>query len=116
VTALEELQAKYGKLGSWSDLPEGWKTLVDNLLAELKKTPGWNTKYVAQVKEKFAGLRFYIDRHEGVSEEQFKIWQDMIDKVEAESCTTCMDCGRVGATRRSTGYWLYTSCDEHVKI
>jgi hypothetical protein len=57
----------------------------------------------AQVKEKFGGLRFYLD---GGTPAMFEA------TLEAESLayTTCEMCGETGETRRN-GWWIKTLCD-----
>jgi len=83
---------------------DGWFKLVDQLSADittLDKRDGSETIAV-QVKEKFGGLRFYV---EGGSE---AVWK-AIDEAEALSERTCEWCGEPGTTRR--GGWSYTLCD-----
>ena len=57
---------------------------------------------VAQVKEKFGGLRYYVD---GGTE---KIDQ-LIREAEKKCMTTCEKCGQPGKLR--SGSWLLTLCD-----
>ena len=63
---------------------------------------GWN-KELCQVKEKFGGLRFYIN---GASKE----CHDIISKYEKLSYETCERCGNPGKPN-DTG-WITTLCDE----
>lgn len=60
-----------------------------------------------QVKEKFGGLRFYIEPH---NKELTKI----IHRYEELSFHTCMACGKAGSLRKNRGWWT-TSCDECCK-
>jgi hypothetical protein len=64
---------------------------------------GWN-KEVIQVKEKFGGLRFYIN--EGTDEIHQRIGQ-----AELESMKTCEITGKLGKIRTDIG-WHRTLCDE----
>ena len=57
---------------------------------------------ILQIKEKFGGLRFYVNR------EPPRLSQ-MIEKCENESLVTCEDCGKKGTQRR--GGWIRTLCD-----
>lgn len=59
---------------------------------------------VVQVKEKFGGLRFYMNKSTG------KI-NLAIQDAEDESLTTCETCGRPGNFRG--GSWYIVACDEH---
>lgn len=61
---------------------------------------------VAQIKEKFGGLRFYYDGGDS------KI-DGMVRMAESWASLSCEVCGNVG-TRRSGG-WIRTLCDEHAK-
>ncbi len=59
---------------------------------------------LVQVKEKFGGLRFYVD---GGSNEL----QAQIELAEAMSYRTCETCGAPGRPR--SGGWVRTLCDTH---
>jgi hypothetical protein len=80
----------------------GWYQILKDLIADLIAL-GWD-KQVCQVKEKFGGLRFYINS--GSDEIHNRI-------IEAErlSHETCEITGHPGKTRRDLG-WHVTLCDE----
>jgi len=80
----------------------GWNLIIKNLIQDLIRL-GWN-KEVIQVKEKFGGLRFYIN--EGTDEIHQRIGQ-----AELESMKTCEITGRPGKLRTDIG-WYRTLCDE----
>lgn len=83
---------------------EGWLHLIKDMIEELIAL-GWD-KRLAQSKEKFGGLRFYLDTYpEGAGE--------VISKYEGMSYSTCEICGNAGVLRR--GSWLETLCDEHAE-
>lgn len=81
----------------------GWYQLIHDLISKLLET-NWN-KLATQVKEKFGGLRFYID--EG-SDEIYNI----INEHEQLSYFICERCGEKGSLRRDIGWWR-TLCDNH---
>jgi hypothetical protein len=81
---------------------EGWFPLIKDLIVDLIEL-GWN-KEICQVKEKFGGLRFYIN--DG-TDEMF----DRIHKAERESCTICEITGNPGKLRTDIS-WHRTLCDE----
>ena len=85
------------------DVQVGWYPLIKNLIDELI-TLGWDKK-VTQVKEKFGGLRFYIN---GGSDEIY----DKITEAEKLSHETCELCGKKGELRTKIR-WFTTLCDEH---
>lgn len=81
---------------------EGWLHLIKDMIEELIAI-GWDKRLV-QSKEKFGGLRFYLDTYpEGAT--------DIVTKYEIMSYNTCETCGNSGSLRK--GSWLETLCDEH---
>lgn len=85
----------------------GWYELIKNLIQDLL-TLGWN-KEVCQVKEKFGGLRFYVN--EGSSE-----IYDRITKAEQDSYTICEVTGELGELRTDIGWYRTLSEKEYQKI
>lgn len=85
---------------------EGWFQLIKDLISDLIEL-GWN-KEICQVKEKFGGLRFYINSG---SDEIF----DRIHKAEKESCAICEVTGTPGKVRTDLP-WHMTLCDEQYEI
>lgn len=57
-----------------------------------------------QVKEKYGGLRFYMNK----STDEIR---QAIQDAKAESVSTCETCGRSGKLR-DAGWW-FVACDEH---
>jgi hypothetical protein len=84
------------------EVSPGWNLLIKNLIQDLIEL-GWD-KEVCQVKEKFGGLRFYIN--EGTSDVHKRISQ-----AEIESMSTCEVTGKLGKLRTDIG-WYRTLCDE----
>lgn len=85
----------------------GWFPLIKDLIVDLIEL-GWD-KQICQVKEKFGGLRFYIN--EG-SDEIYK----RIARAEDDSYKICEVTGDVGELRTDIG-WYRTLCeDEYLKI
>ena len=87
---------------SFFELGDGWYGLIKDLIDELLQL-GWD-KRVSQVKEKFGGLRFYIENYPVGGHE-------VISKYESLSYHTCEKCGATGVLRK--GSWIQTLCDEH---
>jgi len=90
---------------------DGWYELIDELSAALEaeivklKESGIPTEQLpvaAQVKEKFGGLRCYVDN---ATEEMYKL----IEAAEEKSFTICEYCGAPGKVR--PGGWIRTLCD-----
>jgi len=87
--------------------PVGWDDIVYNLTKELHSI--YPDLKVVQVKEKFAGLRYYI---EPVPPELRNHIYDIIGKAEEEAYTTCMWCGSKEAKQGDIGNWIVTACDK----
>lgn len=85
------------------DVQVGWYPLIKDLINDLIKL-GWN-KQVCQVKEKFGGLRFYIN---SASDDVHK----RISEAENLSYKTCEICGEKGELRTNIG-WYRTLCNKH---
>ena len=85
----------------------GWFPLIKDLITDLIEL-GWN-KEVCQVKEKFGGLRFYIN--DG-SDEVF----NRIHKAEKESLTICEITGKVGELRTNIPWFRTLTDEEYFKI
>jgi hypothetical protein len=79
----------------------GWYQLLKDLIVDLIAL-GWNQQ-VCQVKEKFGGLRFYIDAG---SDEIYA----RISEAERLSYETCEVTGEPGKLRTDLG-WHATLCD-----
>jgi len=85
------------------ETPDGWESLVRPLLEEANK----RHIRIAQVKEKFGGLRFYHDGHAD------KAFSDMVQEAEDRSYATCTVCGKPG--KLYGGGWILPFCEEHAK-
>jgi hypothetical protein len=84
---------------------EGWLHLIKDMIEELIAL-GWD-KRLLQCKEKFGGLRFYIETYpEG--------GQDVISKYEKLSHETCEECGIEASPSKING-WIHTLCDVHAE-
>jgi len=79
---------------------DGWFDLLWDLCLKLEELK-FEGK-VQQVKEKFGGLRFYVD---GATDEQWKV----IEEAEAKSYKTCETCGQSGKVGGKG--WIATLCD-----
>ena len=82
----------------------GWLGLIKTLI-EKSIEAGWD-KQTTQVKEKFGGLRFYIN---GAPNEV----HNLISEAESASQEICEVCGNLGKLQ-TTGWWR-TLCKEHTE-
>jgi hypothetical protein len=89
----------------WYNLIYTLTNCIDRRLEHLNKDGGNRKVIIAQIKEKFGGLRYYAD---GDIDEQM---DGMIDFAESLSYTICEECGAPGKLR--SGGWIRTLCDKH---
>ncbi len=114
--AKKPLFAKYSRLLNGIDeercgfhVGNGWLPLVEAVLYgiqwEIDGLPeGVKGDFcVDQIKEKFGGLRFYMNK-------TTPTMQEIIIQAEAKSHTICELCGTTGSIRNMRG-WLKTYCD-----
>lgn len=83
---------------------EGWAILIEQLVLTLIEL-GWNRR-IAQMKEKFGGLRFYIG--DGTPP-MFAA----IDDAERRSRRICARCGKPGRITARSGYAV--RCADHTE-
>ncbi len=100
---LDDHECVYPRGNVWC--PEGWKDIVERLIVDLIVL-GWNRE-VHQIKDKFGGLRFYVDKDSaGIIER--------IYAAENESMRTCEECGKPGQrVYLGNGAYIATRCEEH---
>jgi hypothetical protein len=90
---------------------DGWFDILGRLCEDLEpfvakyEATGGQKFEVLQVKEKFGGLRFYVNCRK---EEAIRL---RIDAAIQESLHTCEICGKPGKLRE--GDWSKTLCDLH---
>ena len=98
---------------------KGWWKIIESLCANIQAHIDWKNErketcnqgdgceqvVVAQIKEKFGGLRFY---YEGGDE----FIQGMVRMSEAWAANTCEVCGEPGVTVPTYG-WVSTLCEKH---
>jgi hypothetical protein len=95
------------------DCDSGWFQLIYDLSkkleAEILKQPEEERQHycASQVKEKYAGLRFYMN----CSTDEM---QKFIEEAEEKSEKTCEVCGAPGKVREHH-MWYYCSCEDHEK-
>ena len=89
---------------------DGWFQLIHRLCTDIQKELNKQDEqfnedfYVVQVKEKFAGLRFYISHG---TDEIF----ELIREAEKKSEKTCEKCGKPGVVRVRGG-WYKCLCED----
>lgn len=98
----------FSRVGDCIECGAGWYPLIDKMCQVIMETcaeKGWRPPVAEQVKEKFATLRFYVDRAE---EEIY----DIIDRACDLSAHICEECGEPGRPRTDRS-WMQTLCDTH---
>jgi len=87
----------------------GWKSLYEPLIDEVTRLDG----EVLQVKEKFAGLRFYYSVPATISKEVHEQLTKKVAAAEDKSFEICEECGEPG--QRAGKGWIRTLCEKHAK-
>ena len=82
---------------------EGWHPLIFKLIKDIAELDKDKSVKVHQIKEKFGGLRFYIDSG---TDEMYKL----ISEAENKSYTICEMCGKQGKSRGDLA-WVRTLCN-----
>ena len=100
---------------------DGWYAIVESLCSNIQNHIDWKRRgeqfkdlsdeefdeehqtVAVQVKEKFGGLRFYVNNEDDYV-------RGAISMAESMSYRTCEECGDQGKGR--SGGWIRTLCDE----
>ena len=114
----------------WSDLPQGWTELADQLFEDLDAMlddEAAKRFEVVQIKEKFAGLRVYwqlgkeqttvldiigsgavqrLDKGPAKPTALFDRIRARVQEAGEEAATTCQRCGNGSAEANSSGYFV----------
>ena len=91
---------------------EGWWPILEALCGQIQHHIDWKNKQgnvvhqvtVAQIKEKFGGLRFYYSGGDEAID-------GMVRMAESWAARSCEECGAPGKSR--DGGWIKTLCDHH---
>ena len=118
----------------WSDLPQGWTEVADQLFTDLDAMLGDDAARrfeVVQIKEKFAGLRVYweldkeqttvmdiigtgsvqrVDKGPAKPTALFDRIRARVKQAGEQAATTCQRCGNGGASAGGSG-WIVTLCE-----
>lgn len=94
----------------------GWKTLVEELLADIDACLGGTSARLElhQIKEKLGSLRFY-HRLRDTSGEQEATVARLVKQAYETSLKTCITCGEAGWLTNTQGL-LRTACDRHARL
>jgi len=95
------------------EIGPGWHSLVSGLCLRLWSL-GWDGR-VAQCKEKFGGLRFYLDASSTISDQMWQLVRD----AEQDSYNICEFCGASPASISKDRWWLKslcTTCDSQSRV
>ena len=103
---LQNSKLRGPKLFQGFEFGDGWFDLINELCEKIEDYNNdiQEDSYVIaeQVKEKFGGLRFYVNRPKDVD--------DWVDEAEDKSFKTCEYCGKPGEIDNSKA-WSKTLCE-----
>lgn len=94
-------------IGFGFEVGKGWLPLLEDMfekLDKLQKEQNLDIR-VVQVKEKFGGLRVYVD---GANKDVNNIINEAVNKASK----TCEKCGNPGILQ--TNGWFYVACEQHI--
>ena len=95
------------------DVDEGWYQIVvdcDNLLTEID--PNYQ---IAQIKQKFGGLRYYFQPSDVNNGELYVKMNAVVLAYEKIASITCEATGKPGVIMKSKGAWVKTLDPEYAK-
>lgn len=95
------------------DVDEGWYQIVvdcDNLLTEID--PDYR---IAQIKQKFGGLRYYFQPSDVNNGELYVKMNAVVLAYEKIASMTCEATGKPGVLMKSKGGWVKTLDPEYAK-
>ncbi len=105
----DELRTRYKEIDCAIDVKDGWLSLVNELCGALEAT-GIAFK-ISCIKEKFGGLRCYVDFEGSASDADYNKAWDIIAQYEDKSLSVCQECSKPGLLRESG--WIRTLCKDH---
>ena len=117
---MEDLYKKFPFIKTNIEVKDGWKTLIDDCLTEIKDLmDGFS---VGTIKEKFGGIRIYIEPDEdkypnyflGIDNNTYRHICSIVSKYEHMSYKICEVCGKEGKLQTKNN-WLKTLCIDHNK-
>lgn len=110
----KELYKKYSKLfyeEPYVECPEGWYEIIDELTEQIynasREFVDGSVK-VAYIKEKFGGLRYYVDYD--LPDEQIVELEQIVRKWEKLSYKICIICGTEENVKPVKKYWENPIC------
>ena len=91
---------------------DGWKDIIDRTHEKLKYIdPDYK---IAQIKEKFGGLRYYYDQTVDYGSTASQIMEDIVRAAEHEASRTCELCGTSKSSDkveiRVHNHWYFGYC------
>lgn len=109
----KELIDKYPHLfecgrSRYFEVPNGWMSLVEEMIQNLENQPFFSELSLAQAKEKFGVLRVYFDNLPE-REEDRRALEHFKREAETKSASTCLSCGSSGFLHTRDG-WFLTLC------
>lgn len=102
--AVEKLKEKISPpFGKYIDVDEGWYQIVIDCDKELTEID--SNYIVIQIKQKFAGLRYYFEQSDIYDGDALSKMNAVVKKYEAIAATTCEATGLPGVLMQSPYGW-----------
>ena len=108
----DELEEKYKSILDTPygfETPQGWLPLLEEFLEKAINFEGWFK--IVQIKEKFGGLRIYIDTEDDVPNEIRTMIEGLIAEAEFKANRCCHECGCSIDRDNTKKHKFYVLCD-----
>lgn len=101
-------------------IEDGWFDIIYEMFKKLdelcKVIPEEKYPYVMCLKQKFGGLRCYLDDYnKELDKELMTKLYDIVMEYEVKSYKLCETCGQPGKLMISSHNWIYMACEKHTK-
>lgn len=95
--------------------PKGWIQELDRLMELLREIPGWDQRWITQVKAKYGWLCCWTRPPEGTDPQVIQESERLIERCKARVRRLCTNCGQedtVPVVRRQdlTNGWISARC------
>lgn len=96
----------------WISCNEGWHDLIDDLSRKISEAADrfpHRSVTVVQIKEKFGGLRYYLN-YEDMNDDSIHVIEKIVRDTESKSYKICEDCSGEADICSPKHYWMKTLC------
>jgi len=89
---------------------DGWAEIILTALKDVAKVDSNKVMRIGQIKEKFGGLRLYMDYPHDGGDMLYDVVNKITSQAEHDSYSICENCGSKDNVTQSTKGWIRTLC------